>query len=126
LHLLICIIAALVFTVGFIVHELMGSPYGLFNMALWVSTVIVGFYFLGHITRSFLINRVFMQSTEEELLEAELEDAEGIDETEAAYGESPELMTDSNMIEPAFDSLDDDFYSGNDNELLESANNGNL
>ncbi|MCL2216054.1 MAG: hypothetical protein FWB91_03430 [Defluviitaleaceae bacterium] len=72
-HLLICILAALVITAGFIIHYLVGSPFPLFNMALWVSLVIVIFYFVGHIARAILIHNVFAPAEIEELIDEELE-----------------------------------------------------
>ncbi|MCL2840396.1 MAG: hypothetical protein FWE05_06445 [Defluviitaleaceae bacterium] len=68
-HLLICIIAALVITAGFVIHHLLGLPFGLFTMALWISLVIVGFYIVGHVARAILINSVFAPTETAELID---------------------------------------------------------
>jgi hypothetical protein len=59
-HLLICIFAGLVLTCGFVWHLFFGLRFELFTMSLWVSFAIVFFYFVGHIVRSILINRIFV------------------------------------------------------------------
>lgn len=91
LHLLICILAAFTITAGFIIHNLLGNPFGLFTMVLWVCSVIVVFYFIGHMARGYLINSVFVQK-EEELIEVESEI-----ENEFTELETPEEIAENTM-----------------------------
>jgi len=113
-HLIICILAALVITAGFVIHHLMGSPFGLFTMALWVSTIIVIFYFIGHIARHILISGVFVLP-EEELLEEEnmeMEDSEEMPEGVMEYAAVEPTMVEQELImDDTFETMDDRMYS---------------
>jgi len=62
IHLLICILAAASVTAACIIWQ-----EAVFWWLLWVSGVIVVFYFIGHIVRSYLMNQVFF--TEEGVAE---------------------------------------------------------
>jgi hypothetical protein len=64
-HLLICIFAGLILAGGFVWHLFFGLSFRLFTMALWVSLAIVMFYFVGHVARSILINKVFVPVNEQ-------------------------------------------------------------
>lgn len=65
-HLIICTIAAVIIAIGFIAVHVYDVTHGLFTMAMWVSISIVLFYFIGHMVRAFLINRVFTVPEEDE------------------------------------------------------------
>ena len=84
-HLLICIFAGFVLTGGFVWHLFFDFPYTLFSMALWVSSAIVLFYFLGLIARSFLISQVFVPEEEYDFSQDEeyLAFMEGLENKEA-------------------------------------------
>jgi|GEM_PF-4173136 len=59
IHLVICTLAAFCLTVGFVIRAVIHAPTGsegLFNMAIWVSSSIVIFYFIGWIAKAFLIS----------------------------------------------------------------------
>ena len=103
-HLLICIFAGIVLAAGFVWHIFFRLPHSLFTMALWVSSAIVLFYFIGHIIRSVLINQVFVPS----------EDYDFSDDPEyqAIFGNNqednsspPNVMFDEPLM---MDSFDDD------------------
>ena len=114
MHLIICIIAALTITAGFVIHSLLGSPFGLFTMALWVSLVIVCFYFLGHIARHILISRVFMEQEEEELDEVTEDEFE---EEIFNAPENPELMTETDLT--GYDDSEDGMFEEHAEEELD-------
>jgi len=92
IHLIISMLAALAITIGFIVRMFTGYPSSLFNMALLVSATIVGFYFLGHIARYFLISRVFMIPSDE------YEELEEFDEYENDMSDA-DTMLETNFVE---------------------------
>lgn len=61
IHLIICTLVAFCLTVGFVVQAVLYAPTGfegLFTMAIWVSSSIVIFYFIGWVARALLINIV--------------------------------------------------------------------
>jgi len=130
-HLLICIVAALVITAGFIIHHLLGLPFGLFTMALWVSLVIVIFYVVGHIARAILIGGVFTPEETTELTEEESEE-----EAELEGEELPEGMMEYSTVEaPLVENEHEQFYPVEDDfsnheptaeELMESLAMGDV
>ena len=69
IHLVISTIAAAVIAIGFIVIHVYGATHGLLIFAMWVSLVIILFYFIGHLARAFLITKVFPTPDEESELE---------------------------------------------------------
>ena len=73
LHLLICIFAAIVITVAFLIVK-QGSP--LFESALWVSGTIIVFYFVGCAVKDFVLNRIFPEWLETEETKKEEEEPE--------------------------------------------------
>ena len=82
LHLLICIFAAIIITAAFVIIE-HGEP--LFRSALWVSSTIVIFYFVGCAVKDFVVNRIFPEWLEVEKKEedSELDEDETDDDTES-------------------------------------------
>ena len=116
-HLIICIVAALVITAGVVIHYLMGNPFTYFNMALWVSLIIVIFYFVGHIARHFLISSVFVLPEEEGLLDGEMESEAEMEVTEEAlegvmeYSSVEPEMIEYELTGDTFDDTDNEMYS---------------
>ena len=92
-HLIICTIAASIIAIGFIAVHVYDVTHGLFTMAMWVSISIVLFYFIGHMVRAFLINRVFAED------ETEVVDEEILPLLESEPGEDAALA-DSHMELP--------------------------
>ncbi|MCL2048943.1 MAG: hypothetical protein FWG87_09465 [Defluviitaleaceae bacterium] len=100
LHLLICVFAGLVLTVGFVWHLFFGLPFHLFTMALWVSFAIVFFYFVGHIVRSILISQVFNTGVVDYDLSEDEEYQKFMASLEAEGAEAPEGLL---LAEPLLD-----------------------
>ena len=109
IHLIICILAALSITIGFIIRMVVGVPFGLFTMAFLVSCTIVVFYCLGHIARSFLISQVFPPPPEGEL-ELLADEMELISEAD----------TDTLMMEPMQESNFTDFADSAEDSFMDA------
>ena len=112
-HLIICTIAATVVAIGFIVIHVYDETHGLLLMAMWVSIAIVLFYFIGHMARAFLINRVFVEA-DESVAENDEKDETGpeeeimvlVDDNDTEAGENTMLEMPSTDLDSFLDEED--------------------
>jgi len=110
-HLLICIFAGLVLASGFVWHLFFGLAFNLFTMALWVSSGIIMFYFVGQIARSILIKKVFVPVADEYDFSEDEEYKAFVEGLETKVEEPKNVMFDDPMQDSMEfdDSLDDPF-----------------
>jgi hypothetical protein len=109
-HLLICIFAGLVLCGGFVWHIFFRPSFTLFTMALWVSSAIVLFYFVGKIVRSYLISEVFVPIVDDYNFEEDEEYQAFVASLENNGEEPADVMLDDPLQEiPEFDDLNDPF-----------------
>ena len=132
IHLLICIFAGLVLTVGFVWHRFFGLPFHLFTMSLWVSFAIVFFYFVGHIVRAILLSQVFLPDagnydlSEDEEYQKFMASLETESEGELAdvMFEDPSVIPEEEVLNDPdeLDGLEDLYDDDKDDEFVSSLN----